>query len=332
MGWRGTLRSIVAAQRAAEREEQHRQKLLDKAAKLQERLGALQEAAVAAAEYEHHIRRLTTLHHECGKVWDWAAYANAAAPEQPKPSTTKQQAAQAAIDAYSPGFFDSLFGRVERRRTELTEKLRRAINDDAGDNKHALRLYKDLLRTWEEQRDLALRILARDSGALLEALEEIGPFNEIAALGSRVSFRVGDDGRVDVDLHVNAESVIPRESVTLLQSGKISTKRLPESRFLELYQDYVVGAVLRIARELFALLPVETVFVTAFANLVDTSTGAMADQPILCVEMPRSTLDGFRFDSLDPSDSLKNFRHVMDFKKTKGFRPIEPLTESCVAS
>jgi hypothetical protein len=322
----------VAAQRAAEREEQRRQKLLDKAAKLQAKLDALQEAAQAASQYEQHVRRLITLHHECGKDWDWTIYANAPAPEEPQPSSAKQLAAQAAIDAYSPGFFDRLFRRVERRRTELVEKLRRAISEDAGDNKHALRRYKDSLRAWEEQRDLAMRILAKDSGALLEAIEEIGPFNEISELGSLISFRVGVNGRVDVDLHVNAESVIPRESVTLLQSGKISTKRLPESRFLELYQDYVVGAVLRIARELFALLPVETVFVTAFSNLLDTSTGTMTDQPILSVEMPRSTLDGFRFDSLDPSDSLKNFRHAMDFRKTKGFRPIEPLAESCVTS
>jgi hypothetical protein len=47
MGWRGALRSIVAAQRAAEREGQRRQRLLEKAEKLQARLEALQDAALA---------------------------------------------------------------------------------------------------------------------------------------------------------------------------------------------------------------------------------------------------------------------------------------------
>lgn len=47
---------------------------------------------------------------------------------------------------------------------------------------------------------------------------------------------------------------------------------------------------------------------------------------ILSVEIPRSTLETLNFSALDPSDALLNSRHAMDFKKTKGFGPVSPLS------
>ena len=38
---------------------------------------------------------------------------------------------------------------------------------------------------------------------------------------------------------------------------------MPKGRFHEIYQDYLCGCLLRVAREVFALFPVDTVLVTA---------------------------------------------------------------------
>jgi hypothetical protein len=82
---------------------------------------------------------------------------------------------------------------------------------------------------------------------------------------------------------------------------------------------------LRVARELFALLPLEAAIVTASANVLNTGTGHIENQPIVSVMIPRKTLAMLNFQTLDPSDSLKNFVHQMDFKKTKGFAPVKKI-------
>jgi len=86
---------------------------------------------------------------------------------------------------------------------------------------------------------------------------------------------------------------------------------------------------LRVAREVFALLPVETLLITAYVDAVDSRTGQTAAQPVLSAVMPRAVVSRLDFDGLDPSDSFENFGHRGDFKasrKTEAFLPIVPLT------
>jgi len=97
-----------------------------------------------------------------------------------------------------------------------------------------------------------------------------------------------------------------------------------------LYQDYVCSVALRVAGELLALLPFQTVVVTATDKLLNSTTGHIEEQPILSVAIPRSTLDDLNLGLIDPSDSMQNFIHNMNFKKTKGFTAIEMVDESAI--
>jgi len=83
--------------------------------------------------------------------------------------------------------------------------------------------------------------------------------------------------------------------------------------------------MLRIGRELLALLPVDTVIANAETKLLNTRTGHLEDQCIVSLAMPRDTMAALNFDLLDPSDSLGNFVHRMKFLKTKGFRAVDPI-------
>src|SRR5262249_48883224 len=115
----------------------------------------------------------------------------------------------------------------------------------------------------------------------------------------------------------------------LTSGGKLSVRPMPKRRFHEIYQDYLCGCVLRIAREVFALLPLDTVLVTALAGSIDLSTGQTVDLPVLSVAMPRNALAFLDFSQVDPSDAMDNFRHRGDFKasrKSEAFQPIVPLT------
>ena len=122
--------------------------------------------------------------------------------------------------------------------------------------------------------------------------------------------------------------MIPTEKKSLLQSGKLSVKKMPQSEFYEMYQDYVCSCILRIGNELLAILPDKLVLVHAVDNMLNSKTGHMEEQYILSIAISRQTIASLNMDLIDPSDSFENFVYIMKFKKTKGFEVVEPLLAS----
>ncbi len=76
---------------------------------------------------------------------------------------------------------------------------------------------------------------------------------------------------------------------------------------------------------MFAFLPVDKVIVTAIRNTRDSGTGDEIQVPILSVLFEREQTERIKWQYVDPSEALKNFSHRVDFKKLKGFAPIEPI-------
>ena len=187
---------------------------------------------------------------------------------------------------------------------------------------------------WDKMRSLAKRVLAGDAKAYGEALTELSAFGELSTLGSSIGFRVHHPKLILCELSVNGRDVIPAEVKSLTASGKVSVKPMPKARFHETYQDYVCGCVLRVAREVLALLPVDTAIVTAAVNILQTSTGKEAEVPVLSVAMPRHVVEQLDFANLDASDSMENFTHrgdVMASRKSGGFMAIVPLKPADIA-
>ena len=206
--------------------------------------------------------------------------------------------------------------------------------DDEAAFANASAAYAQERAEWEKMRSLAKRVLAGDAGAYREAFTDLSAFGELSTLGSSIAFRVHHAKLVECELHVNGHDAIPVEVKSLTAAGKLSVKSMPKARFHELYQDYVCGCVLRVAREVLALLPVDAVIVTAMVSGVQTSTGTEAVTPVLSVATPRHDVERIDFARLDPSDSMENFTHrgdVMASRKSGGFVAIVPLKPADVA-
>lgn len=326
MGWKGTLRSIQAASRAAEREARRRQRELAEQRKQLEKMEELEQAAHAVAVYENLLEVLQSVHKQCGPKWDWAIFKSTSPPEKPQSSHTRERAARVQLRDYEPGAIDDLFRRATTKREKLAEAVKKARKADEKEYREAQKAYEQEYEEWQSTTGLASRILSGEPEASIEAIKEIDPFTEISELGSRIQFEVPDSIHMAAALFVNSDEVIPKQVFTLLKSGKLSIKDMPKTKFNELYQDYICGGALRVARELFALLPIEWVIVTALGELLNTQTGHMEQQPILSVAIPRETLEGLNFERLDPSDSMENFVHRMKFSKTNGFNSVEKLS------
>jgi len=182
---------------------------------------------------------------------------------------------------------------------------------------------------WQKFENLSRRVLAGELKAYAEVLKDYSPFAEISGLGSSVRVTVHNAELLGCVLKIKGVQVIPEEVKTLTVAGRVSIKPMPRSRFHELYQDYICACLLRVARELFALLPVETVLATASADSLDPRTGQPVAQPVLSAAIKRAVMAGLQFQRLDPSHAMENFVHRGDFKasrKSGAFEPISPLT------
>ncbi|ADR37375.1 hypothetical protein Ocepr_1923 [Oceanithermus profundus DSM 14977] len=328
MGWKGTLRAIAAAQRRMERESKRRQRELERERKQVERIQELEQAAYDVQVFENYIEVLTSVHKDCGEEWDWAEISATAPPEKPVRQDVFQEEALNRLEAYRPSVMDRVLQRAEGKRRKLVKAVEAGKSKDEDLYLKALKEYERNYADWEATHSLAVRILSGDREAYVEAISRINPFREISELGSSVEFHAVDSKVLEATIYVNGEEVVPTEAKALLRSGKLSVKKMPKTKFYELYQDYVCGAVLRVSRESFALLPIQMVIVTAVSEILNSKTGYLENRPILSVAIPRKTLERLNFAALDPSDAMDNFLHRMKFQKTKGFLPVERILPS----
>ncbi|MCK5055959.1 MAG: hypothetical protein KAT34_04850 [Candidatus Aminicenantes bacterium] len=328
MGVKGFIRAVQAAQRQAEREAKRRQRELERQQKEYAKMQKLERAVYEVECYENKIDLLLSIHKECGNVWDWEEIQKSKAPTKPSKNNQKKVIAKMELENFKPGIFIRLFGRTEIKRNNLIEAINVAKKQDENDYQDSVKLYEQKSKDWEESQSLAEKILSGDSDAYYKAIKEINPFSEINQIGSEIDFNIINTFLIEATLKPNSEKVIPNETKSLLTSGKLSVKKMPKGYFYELYQDYVCGCILRVSRELFALLPVEMVIIHAIGNLLNSKTGNLEEKTILSAAIPRKTLETFNFDMLDPSDSMDNFVHKMNFKKSKSFEAVEKINPS----
>lgn len=317
MSYLATLRAQQAAERRSARAEEKRRKELEKLRREEQKLTALEQARLEVEAYENRLAVLLSVHKEQGEAWNW--YKIAAALPPPEPSRGSDRVFSVMRGAINPN---------SPTEAELAVLLEKANREDEQLHLKALAEHDETLAEWGCMNAMALKVIAGDPHAYLDVIREFSPFAEISDLGASVVFSGVAEKVIEGVLNVNGPRVIPSEVKALTASGKVSIKPMARGRFQEIYQDYLCGCVLRVAREVFALLPLELVILTARAISLNPRTGVEEEQPVLSVAFTRAKMAGLNFERLDPSDTVESFLHRCDFKasrKTEAFQPIEPL-------
>ncbi|GAB2563476.1 hypothetical protein [Spirosoma areae] len=322
MSWKGAVRSFAATARRIERDQQRRTRVATQQFKQLQKEQAITSAAQAVRDYDEYISVIKSVHYDCSDWLNWSAMQQEPPPSSPSRSIQEEQRAQAALDAYQPTFFDRLFKQGPRKVQRLEETIIAARQRDQQITIERQAEYARQLNEWQDRQYLTRQVLDRDSDVYSQVLEIFAPFEGNSHLESRLEYTFTAD-HIEVDVHVSSADVIPDFVVSQLASGKLSRKALPVSKFNELYQDYVCGCLLRVAREVQALLPVSQVVVHALAKQLNPINGQVESQVIVSAAMPRATLTELNFITLDPSDSMHNFNHNMKFSKTGGFQAVD---------
>ncbi len=266
--------------------------------------------SVKLDEYNNLINNLRSIHKTCDDSINWYELKTSTEPFTPGTNGPRQAAALQELNAYKPGFFERLSSGDKRK--ELEKAVEQAAAEDTEDYEN-----------WRKLVGLADQVLNGNLDAYLDVIEQMNPLGDLIDFGSDFEFGVDNARAIEVEFKVKTDSVLPQYTLSLTKTGKLSQKDMTKTAYYELVQDFVCSCSIRIARDMFALLPVKTVVVHAVENGINTQTGQQEEMTILSVLFERQLLNGLNFEHIDPSDAMNNFLHNMKFQKTTGLKPVD---------
>lgn len=156
---------------------------------------------------------------------------------------------------------------------------------------------------WRYYHSVAGKVLSGDIDTYLQLIYEVNPLDDLLAYGGNYEFGTDNPQKIEVEFSINEAALSAAKS----QMGR--------SAYNDLLQDYVCSVCIRIARDMFALLPVLHVIVHAVLN----------DKTIVSVDFDRTTLSRVKFGYIDPSETLSKFKHNMCFEPDVGFSSVLTL-------
>lgn len=150
---------------------------------------------------------------------------------------------------------------------------------------------------WRFYHSLADEVLNGNIDTYLQLIFEVNPLDDLLAYGGQFQFGTDDPRKIEVEYVVN-EATLQHIQSTLSRVA-----------YNEVLQDFICGTAIRIARDMFALLPLQRTIVHA----------VLAGDTVLSVDFPRATMERIKFGFIDPSDVMSKFEHRMCFTAERGF-------------
>lgn len=156
---------------------------------------------------------------------------------------------------------------------------------------------------WQYYHSMASKVLSGDIDTYLQLIYEVNPLDDLLAYGGNFEFGTDNPSKIEVEFTVNENA---------LSSSK---RQLSATEYNNLLQDYICSVCIRIARDMFALLPVAHTLVHA----------VLSSNTIISVDFDRVNLSKVKFGYIDPSDTLSLFKHNMNYNDGSGFAPVANL-------
>ena len=264
-------------------------------------------------DYDYYVNLLKTLHKEGLDSIDWESIAKEEEPFKKGGVGPLQMEAVKKYENYKPGLFEKILpSLLEKKKEQLKQEISRAEEEDK-------RAYDE----WECRNKFAKCIMDADEKACETLLSQLKPFSNLYAFCEVVKWDLKTNGIV-IDVKIKTD-IVPSYSLSLTKTNKVSKKDLTKTAYYDLMNDFVSSICFRIARDMFSVFHTDTVIVNALDRILNTSTGHEEDITILSIKFNRGVFTMLNLDRIDPSDAVKNFKHSVEFVKTRGFKPVKKL-------
>ncbi len=315
MGWKGAIRSLNASAKRADKRRIviQKQKLLQRSEELVE-------------EHNDYLLQITGFHREVSEEINWEAIQNNDKPEEPKPTDVNELKAKNAYERFKPNFLNKILGNSEAVRIKLKNKIETAKQLDGKIYKEELAEYERDLETWKEDIKKAQQVKANNLKTIDTILSELDPFSDLIKLNIDTKLVSCDPAKWIIESTVNDTEIIVGYEQKLLKSGGVSIKPMTKGKLNSLIEDVFCSINVRVARELFALFPVEKIIVNTKSMSRSTNNGRLEPQLVLSCLYTRDKISDIDFDFIDPSDYIRmNTSYTSGFSKNRIVKVSEVL-------
>lgn len=266
-------------------------------------------------EFNAAIKYITSFHKKCDYNYDWKAISKKSPPFKYKEKGPNEIKALKNLHNYEPNLLGKVFKFVAKNKErQLEEKVESARKKDE-------KLYKE----WKKRNKIARLILQEDLETYMKLLKDIKFCNKLAGFVPSIKCRTSNKDMMIIEYDLNIDDIVPAHYKTLTKTGRLSIRKYNKTDYYAIIKKYVSSFALRIARNIFGMLPIKTAIINTQTNVLDTQIGKINNITILSVKIDKATLSELNFNLIDPFDALNNFEHNVKFLKTKGFKPVEKL-------
>ena len=158
-------------------------------------------------------------------------------------------------------------------------------------------------RVWAYYYSIAPKVLSGDIDTYLRLISEVNPLDDLLDYGENFEFGTDTPEKIEVEFVINSDALTEAQ------------KSLDVRGYNLLLQDFVCSMSLRIARDMFALLPVKNTVVHV----------VLEGKTIFSVDFDADKMSKINFGFIDPSNTATKFRNNMKFDEKKGFSEVIPL-------
>lgn len=161
----------------------------------------------------------------------------------------------------------------------------------------------DNVKFWEYCHNIAYDVLNGNIDTYLQIIQDVGPLEDLLEYGFGFECGTDNPNYMFVEFETKQDEIMPRKS----------SMKIPE--YNNLLQDYVCSCALRVARDIFALLPVSHVIVHALSE----------GNTVVSVDFERRIFTKLKFQGSDASNLVEEFKCNMNFDCQNGFQPVSQL-------
>ena len=279
---------------------------------------AYESAAEAASQYDALIDQLVHQHRTAFSSIDWQGIAARDLVALPSPRSDAEDKARSDLASYRPGWFERTFG-GEKKQIRLKEAaIHKAIVVDRAQSDALL----VQARKENSEIELARRLQAGDQSAIVEVINSRSKLGDLPFCLEALDLFFSADGELVAKVDGLDLEDMPDQSVTLLQSGKLSVKQLTPAKVHELHRANISSSAIRIGIELLRVVPVAAVTVVMETEILDAATGHIEAKPVLSLKLARQVLNTMALERTEAPAVVERLGAEMNWSPRKGFAAI----------
>ncbi|MET6989142.1 DUF4236 domain-containing protein [Sediminicola arcticus] len=182
---------------------------------------------------------------------------------------------------------------------------------------------EDSLKTYQTKKDILIKNLNGTENFVLQNFEAI--LNEIDIKPEFfVDFEYNEDDKTFlIDLDLPEIEHLPKETATILKSGKLSVKNKSEKQLREDYAQCATGLGFLIGGIAFLCSAgIEKVKVSAYTQRIDKKDGQTKNDYIYSIEFDIDNFSKINFKQIDSVIAFKSFEHKMELSNSSVFKTI----------